>query len=186
MPKILFSFFLFVLPLSLFGQVDLPNDFSALLENAGLSFVEPLEARYKDIRVSQNDYADYQFAIRSRKEKLEIRYLIYPHREEDPLSYAPHVRAMRLMISLATNQQESIMRGMDVSEVDLEEQFQADWGKVFFFTPKAGFTSWQQCKMLALHREGQGTAFVFFLFDKPSTALDYRFYALQYSAELGG
>ena len=168
------------LPLLLHGQVDLTDHFSTLLDRAGLTFVEPLEARYKDIRLAGNDYADCQFAIRSRKEKLEIRYLVYPYQEEDPLSFAPHVRAMRLLVSLATNQQESIMRGMEVAKADLEEQFQADWGKVFFFTPKPGFTSWQQCKMLALHREGQGTAFVFFLFDKPTAALDYRFYALQF------
>ena len=186
MAKLYSSLILYALPLTLFGQVELTESFSALLANAGLSFVEPLEARYKDIRVSQNDYAGYQFAIRSRKEKLEIRYLIYPHREEDPLSDAPHVRAMRLLVSLATNQQESVMRGMEVADADLDEHFRADWGKGFFFTPKPGFTSWHQCKMLALHREGQGTAFVFFLFDKPSTALDYRFYALEYSEEQGG
>ncbi len=165
----------------LLAQVDLSDHFVDLLDAAGIGFIEPLEARYKDIRLSSRQLADYDFAMRSRREKLEIRYRIHPYRAEDPLSEAPHVRAIRLLMHLATNQQQAVMRGLEVDEEDLQAAFRADWGKVFFFQPKTSFSTAAHCKMLALHREGQGTAFVFFLFDEAGAALDHRFFALQFA-----
>lgn len=162
------------------AQVDLSPGFDRLLDAANLEFVEPLEARYKDVRVVDNAWQPYDFAIRSRREKLEIRFLIKPYRRDDPLAEAPQLQAIRLLTHLATNDQSFVMRGMEVAERDLREHFNADWGKVFFFTPKPGFTSWKHCKLLALHSEGQGTAFVFFLFNTPGPALDHRFYALNF------
>ena len=162
------------------AQVELSPEFDRLLVAAGLEFIEPAEARYKDVRVVDNEWQDYDFAIRSRREKLEIRYLIKPFRPGDPLAEAPHLRAMRLLTHLASNDQSFIMRGLDVAWEDLREQFNADSGKIFFFTPKPGFNNRKQCKLLALHSEGQGTAFVFFLFDTPSPALDHRFFALHF------
>lgn len=164
----------------LIAQVNLSPEFSRLLAAAGLEFLEPLEARYKDVRVVDDAFQSYDFAIRSRREKLEIRFLIEPYDERDPLSGPPHVRSMRLLTHLASNDQSFIMSGVDVSEKDLRDQFNADWGKVFFFTPKPGFTIRKQCKLLALYAEGKGTAFVFFLFDEPTPVLDYRFYALHF------
>ena len=60
------------------------------------------------------------------------------------------------------------------------EDFNADWGKVFFFTPKPGFTRKSHCRLLALHKEGKGTAYIFFLFEEPDEVLDHRFLALRF------
>ncbi len=160
------------------AQVDLDPGFQEKLEVAGLEFIEPLEARYKDVRVVRNDFLTYDFAIRSRREGLEIRYYIQPAGET--AMDVPHVDAIRLLTHLATNDERFVMSGLDVSEADLREQFNADWGKVFFFTPKESFSPRRQCKMLALFREGYGSAFVFFLFDEAGPELDHRFYALRF------
>lgn len=170
--------FLFVQPAE--GQVALSPSFQTKLAAAGLEFIEPLEARYKDIRVVRNDFLDYDFAMRSRREGLEIRYYIDPVDREE--AAVPHVEAVRLLMHLASNDERYIMSGVDVRALDLEEQFNADWGKVFFFTPKEAFSARRKCKMLALFREGYGMAFVFFLFNEAGPALDHRFYALRYSA----
>lgn len=160
------------------AQIDLDPDFQEKLEVAGLEFIEPLEARYRDIRVVRNDFLTYDFAIRSRREGLEIRYYVQAAGEA-PID-VPHVDAVRLLTHLASNDERFVMSGLDVNETDLREQFNADWGKVFFFTPKEAFSPRRQCKMLALFREGFGSAFVFFLFDEAGPELDHRFYALRF------
>jgi len=163
------------------GQIELDAGFQEKLAAAGLELIEPVEARYKDVRVARNELLTYDFAIRSRREKLEIRYLVQPAREGAVA--VPHVDAIRLLTHLATNDDRFIMSGVDVKATDLEEQFNADWGKVFFFTPKEDFTPRRQCKLLALFREGYGSAFVFFLFDEAGPELDHRFYALRFREE---
>ena len=173
-------FFITILP----AQVDVSPDFQQRLEEARVEFLEPLEAKYKDVRVARNDFLEYDFAIRSRKEKIEIRYLIEPVTKTNPIAYAPHVRTVRMLMHLARNNDAFVMSGVDVRTADLQEQFNADWGKIFFFTPKEAFSRYQECKMLALFREGQGMAYVFFLFDEPSRALDNRFYALRFLDEM--
>lgn len=165
------------------AQVDLPPAFRQKLEAARIDFMEPLESGYKDIRVEENDLVDYDFAIRSRKEKMEIRYLIEPSGSGQALASIPHVQCIRVLSTLATNDERYVMSGIDVGAGDLTRRFNADWGKVFFFKPKEGFSAYQNCKMLALFREGQGMAYVFFLFDEAGPELDYRFYALSFRGE---
>jgi hypothetical protein len=173
-----------VFSLRLSAQVELSAGVQQKLDEARIEFLEPLEATYKDIRMVRNDYLDYDFAIRSRREQIEIRFLIEPLKESNPVAYAPHVRTVRMLMHLARNDDAFVMSGIDVRETDLQEQFNADWGKIFFFTPKEGFSRYKECKMVALFREGQGMAYVFFLFDKPSRALDNRFYALRFMDEM--
>ena len=172
--------FLFFFSISLAGQVDISPQFSKLLELSQLDFHEPLEAKYKDVSVLKNPWQSYDFAIRSRKERLEIRYLVIPNNESNPLNNIPHIKCMQMVTNVASNSQEVVVTGLSVRESDLKEQFNADWGKVFLFQPKPGFSSKEHCKLLALHKEGIGTAFVFFLFNKPDQNLDNRFYALSF------
>ena len=75
-------------------KIDQSTQFIDLLETSGLEFLAPLDAGYKDVTVIKNFLQDYHFAIRSRKEKLEIRYLIEPWQENDPSFQAPHIRCV--------------------------------------------------------------------------------------------
>lgn len=162
------------------AQVELPSDFQRRLEMAHIDFFEPLEGAYKAIRVVSNEWLTCDFAMRSRRERMEIHYRIEPARESDPLVDAPHVRVARLLNHLASNDEESVVTVLSVRDTDLREQFQADWGKIFFFTPKPGFSRYRECRLVALYREGAGMALIFYFFDEPSPALDYRLYALQF------
>lgn len=168
----------FFLPLS--AQVELNDAFRRKLDQTGLFFMEPLEGRYKAIKRIDNPFQPYDFAIRSRPEKMEIRYLIEPWKENNPLSAVPNVRAARLVMHLASNQGEGMIIGQHIGQETLLDDFNADWGKVFFFEPKDRFSTRRECKLLVLHKEGIGTAYIFFLYDKISTELDRRFLALQF------
>ncbi len=164
------------------AQIDYTPRFTRLLEAAQLEFYEPLENNYKDVSVWKDaaQYQSYDFAIRSRRNQLEIRYLIQPYNEQNQLFTAPQVEAVRLAMHLATNEEESIISGLSMDEGELKSDFNADWGKVFIFQPKKNFSNRTHCKMLALYTEGKGMAFVFFLFDQPSQEVENRFVALRF------
>ncbi|NJK82545.1 MAG: hypothetical protein HC912_00725 [Saprospiraceae bacterium] len=101
------------------------------LTAASMEMVMPLDADYKDVYVLKNDLQAYDFAIRSRKEQLEIRYLIQPYEENDLTVYVPHIQFIRMLTHLATNDQEAIIAIHELSEEELN-WFHADWGKSAF------------------------------------------------------
>lgn len=88
-----------------------------------------------------------------------------------------------MVVSLATNDEDYLIAGREVAPELLSGFFNADWGMQYFFHPKAGFSDWNHCELLALHKDGQGTAFVLFLFDEASRELGNRFYAFRFRGE---
>ncbi|MCB0519651.1 MAG: hypothetical protein H6577_08355 [Lewinellaceae bacterium] len=171
-----------VLPAVCFSQkIDLPETFKELLNKAGIEFFEPLEAGYKDIEPWPNPYQPCNFAIRSRKEDLQIRYLIEPWKDGDPLSTNPHVAIFRTLTNLATNADDALVSAIQPTGENLRRDFNADWGMVYFFQPKKGFSDKPFCRMVALYKEGKGMAYIFYLFDDPGNeALDIRYLALRF------
>ena len=172
--------FAFVCPIQ--AQIKLSEDFVQILDQAGIEWMEPVEARYKQVPVRKKAFQAYDYAIRSRKERIEIRYIIRPYEPGAPSADVPHVEASRLVMHLATNDEDYLIAGREVAPELLSGFFNADWGMQYFFHPKAGFADWNHCEVLALHKDGQGTAFVLFLFDEPSRELGNRFYALRFKA----
>jgi hypothetical protein len=160
-------------------RVELSEGFAQKLAAASMEWVVPLDSDYKDIHVLENDLQSYDFAIRSKKEKLEIRYIIQPYQENDLTAHIPHIQFIRMLTHLATNEQEAIIAIHDVSEEDLS-WFHADWGKSAFFKLKDGFSGFVECRLLSLYKEEKGMAHVLFVYQQPTVALDNRFFALQF------
>lgn len=170
----------FVFP-AIYAQVDLPETFSFQLEQLQVDFIQPLERNYKSIRTKKNDFFSCNFGMRSKKEKLEIRYTLQAFNPQKQADHFPEVKAFTMATNLATNSQEAIITNLSIDEKYLQEQFNADWGTVYTFRPKLRFSEKPICQMLALYKEGRGFAYVFFLMDDPNnSALDYRFFALKF------
>lgn len=174
--------FLFVcLPVVLPAQrIEVSDRFNQLLSQVEAQLVLPLESDYKDVEPVKNRWLDYDFSIRSRRERMEIRYKILPFEERDKSFFAPHVKAMQAAIQVATNDDAYVVSALSLSEKSLQEDFQADWGKLFTFVPKAEFSHRRTCQMITLYREGKGMILLFFLFDKPPMELDYRHLAVSF------
>lgn len=162
-------------------KVELNDDFNQLLAEVDAQLILPVEANYKDIRPLKNRWMNYDFSIRSRKEGLEIRYKILPFEVENRTFYAPHVKAMQVMMQVASNDEEAVVSAISLSEKSLKEDFRADWGKLFTFTPKPEFSNKQTCQLITLYREGKGMVFLFFLFNKPPMELTYRHLSLTFA-----
>lgn len=164
-----------------YGQFRLPERFVQLLESAGLEFFQPLEGRYVVQPYLKNELLAADFIMRSRREKLEIRFNVFP---EDPTTAAddfPHIRALQMASHIASNDDDSVITALSLGKEDLGvDRFNADWGKLYYFRPKMGFSTRSHCQMLVLHREGLGTVFVFYLFDEASSAIDNRLLSLAF------
>ncbi|MBI1224497.1 MAG: hypothetical protein GC192_04610 [Bacteroidetes bacterium] len=173
---------LFLLPQILFAQKnELPVPFGYLLEKAGLEIFEPLDAGYRSYEPTENDYLNCQYAISSNRENLEIRYYVLPWTDSSSNTTVPNVATFRVLTTVATNAGDAIISAIEPSPENLLQDFNADWGMTYFFTPKPAFSDKPACKMLALCKEGQGTVFVFFLFNDPGNkALDRRATAVKF------
>ena len=176
---------LFAVNATLAGQtINYPIAFQQLLTEVEIDFFEPVEARYKDVEIKPNDYQAYDLRLYSRKEKLEIRYAIKPYSEADIMSQNPHLLTMRAVSSIATNDEAYIITALEMSPTDLAMDFNADWGMTYFFTPKGDFSEAPHCRLIALYKEGKGTAFAIYLFEDPSNeALDTRYQAFRFKKE---
>ena len=172
----------FLLPQWLFGQkLEHPALFAQLLDQAGLDIFEPLDAGYRAFEPLENEYLNCQYAIHSNREDLQIRYYVLPWSEADHATSTPNVATFRALTSVASNADEAVISAIQPDRETLIRDFNADWGMTYFFQPKPAFAIEPACKMMALSKEGQGTAFVFFLFDDPgNVALDRRELAVRF------
>jgi hypothetical protein len=160
----------------LLAQSSKLDNLQVNLWNMGTELAIPADSDYKLATAIENPYLPYQHAIRSSKENLEIRFYFQPESQNTPF---PQVESYRLAMHMGNNEQ-TIFSARELTTYELDSVFHADWGRVYLFTPKAGFSIQKYCKMLTLHRENKGVVYVIFLFDKPSALIDERLHILRY------
>jgi len=165
-------------------RIDLTEDFSTLAATMAVDFMAPLDAGYKDIRAFPNPHQNYELAIRSRREKLEIRYHLEPEEENKPMTRIPHVRCMQMIANVASNEEQTRVSALSISDSIRIDRLNADWAKVFTFTPKKTFSPRLTCQMLAMYKEGKGMVFTYLLFNKPPIELDNRLLSIRFEEEL--
>lgn len=170
-----------LLVFNLTGQEKLPLEYQLQLAQQGLEWISP-EVPFRVQKYLETNYQTYDFALRLPKEKLEVRYLFVPVDEESDEALIPHLRAPRMAMHLASNEEDSYLAAHEVDPLLLDSVYQADWGETFFFRPKQGFSTAENCQMLAIYREGIGLCYVFLLFDDPPVTLPERAKMLRFYA----
>jgi len=149
------------------AQLAITPDFQTKLAATGLSFLTPVEHHFKNAKVYKNNLQPYDFAIRQKKDKVEIRYLVIPDTGIIAGGY-PHINFGNRTMTLASNEDDEVASTISVlqlSEKTLTEKYHADWGAISFFTPKKSFSDMRHCKMVGLYREGLGYVYTFFLYN---------------------
>lgn len=163
------------------AQIELPTTFTQKLEQHHIHIALPLENKFKTVKIDSSKYMPYDFAIKSRKEKLEMRYYIHPFEVNDStMNDIPQVQSMLLLTNIAKNEEDAITAVHRINQSELKETYQADWGIVAYFQPKTTFSHFTDCKMVALFKEGQATAYIFYLFDGYNDALDQYAFTLTF------
>lgn len=173
---ILFSGWIF----PLIAQPELPGGFTRLARETSIELILPADAGYKAFELKPDEFQPCQAALFSRREKLELRYLLEPFDSTRADLSLPGVYTGRLLLHLASNEEDAVIAGHILDDTTLQT-FNADWGKLFFFRPKAAFSPRKHCQLLALAKDGKGIALVFFLTDNAdNVALEKRFQALRF------
>ncbi len=145
------------------AQIALPDAFAEKLVAAQIDLALPLEKRHKKVRAQRNRILRCDFGWRDKRSQLEIRYLI-----EGPEADAglPHVTSSRIITTVASNDPGySEIVSHRIPKEELDQQYGADWGVIYYFHPKYGFSNKRHGKLVALHKEGQATVFIFYLFN---------------------
>lgn len=182
--RLAFLFLVFLAPhLSAQSEWNLNDKFSEALQRLHAEVMPPLDGAYKVYRPALNDTQNCQWALRSRKERLEIRYLAAPFSTRKPNLKYPSIAAHRLAMHICSNEENSIITARDLTEHEQETLYNADWGRVYIFPPKLNFSPYAYCKMVALYKEGKGMAYIFNLFDNPSPNIDSRLYSFRFMEE---
>ncbi|RMG78132.1 MAG: hypothetical protein D6714_18580 [Bacteroidetes bacterium] len=153
----------------------------AVFDRTGIVFMEPVEGRYKRLRVVPNEFQNYQLALFSPRENMEIRVAVLPYDSTNIFARNPHVATARAFASVATNDEERLISGIVMPPEKAARDFNADWGMTYFFEPKEGFARYRHCRMIALYKKERATVFIFYLFDDPENeALDKRYAMLRF------
>ena len=152
------------------AQDGLGLDHQLLLERNALEWTAP-EGPYRVIKNPTNRFQEYDFGIYLRKQKVEVRYHVVPANPESDRELIPHLRAARMAMHLAGNDEDSYIAAHEMEPEELETIYQADWGQLFYFPPKRIFSEAKNCQMLALYREDVALCFVFLLFEEAPPSL---------------
>lgn len=168
----------FLLTTMLSAQSD-ASIFARRLDSLGAEIVMPIDGDYRPRYIENNPIQAYHWALGSRKDKLEIRFFILPWRGQAILNF-PHIEAARVARQVASNDPDAVMTARDLTDEELFDLFNADWGRIYLFAPKPHFGLFEHCKMIALFREERGMAFIFQLFDEPGPNIDRRLHAFQF------
>lgn len=158
----------------------LPPGLSTALLQMNAEVLPPIDGGYKGFQPPENFTQNCQWAIRSRKDGLEIRYLLAPDPPESSASPNPHLAAHRLAMHISINDENALMTARELTDNEREVLYNADWGKVYVLTPKPDFSPFTYCTMVALYRKGSGLAYIFNLFDEPSQNIDNKRYTFRF------
>jgi len=175
--RVLFLLLIMVAPQLVISGPDTPDDpFMALLNEAGLELgklgnFEPLEPK-------KNALLDYEHAVISQDQQLEIRFAIRPLQRveieyEDPHGSVPdpnHIFPLMfesLAIKLSGG---SHTPSREYSMKMAQEVFNADWAAAAVFDVSSEFdTQYSQGLLLAIHKSKISDAYSVFLFDDYET-----------------
>lgn len=161
--------------------VPLPAAFRRALAAGHLTFTAP--AGLLPVPVLTNEQMSYDYALKSPKQRLEIRYAIRPitaqmrreyqaakGQKNEVLTDPNGLYSVQLQV-IAAN-----VSGGEMPEINefppaaVRQEFQADWGGTVLVTPKSQFAGgYRHCMIVALHKQNAADAYYFYLFNDQAT-----------------
>jgi hypothetical protein len=150
------------------GQTSSPN-FSKLMTANSLQYTLP--PGFEPTAVISNRYVKYNYAIRSKAKKLEIRYRIWPLRKpgQQP-GKKVNTTYRATLVLLAKNISNG--RPGPIQEYPAEtvkKEFGADAGMSTAIPCKTAFgRGYRNCLISVIHKDDVADAYAFFLFDEVS------------------
>ncbi len=146
--------------------------FNDLLDEAGMTFDQPLD--YAPIEIQPSQLFPYEYALKRNNNNMEVRYSIRPLARieidyEDPHNAAPEPNHIFTMMFTALIGQLSSGGSTPHREFRVEEarqKFNADWAALSVFDVEQSYAGqYQQAFLLAMHKNNLSDAYMVILFN---------------------
>ncbi len=180
--------FLLITPM-LFGQ---NHRFNTALEEGLLNFKMP--ENFDTVLIRSNPDMNYELAIKSKTDSLEIRYAIRPlgkriesfekmaadtsneHKvfanAHPNKSYQTVFMTVLINTSLQSGSTPSIPRFGAFKPDAVKSEFNADWGATSGYAPRITFErTYKNCMTVALHKDNAADVYIFYLFNDKETMM---------------
>lgn len=157
------------------GQGD---NFTKILDGHRMIFQMP--DNYTETEVKKNEDVSYEFAVKSKKNKLEIRYAVFSliqdvkeyqewknSKNKNGVTLDPNTIYEMFSFTVAANiaGSESFKKTVFDSE-SVKNEFNADWGASYLVECKSEFgKGYKYALITALHKDDVANAYIIFLFD---------------------
>lgn len=149
-----------------YGQITYTAAFTRLLEKSGMEYAEPAE-QWMHVTVPPVDgYMDYDLVVENDREDFEIRYCF--HLEKRSKETPPSVEVARLVASIASNDPETEIRIQIPADSFLIQAFNADYGLIAHFIPKAEFSGKPIGVFISLYSENRPGIDIVLLYRDPA------------------
>jgi hypothetical protein len=191
MKKIVFG--LIFIPALLLPQVK--NDFQPMLAESKMKFAQP--ADFDPVPVKPNRHVLYQYALKHRAKKLEIRYSLWPlekrlaefrktPKESGTVMLDPNTAYQTFTTALAMNIAGNgrLLSKAEFKPENAAREFNAGWGSSTFVECGSGFgEGYRYAIIVALHKDDAADAYIIYLFDdgkEVQQEMMAAFYALKF------
>ena len=156
------------------------NNFLKLCNYSDMTYSIP--EGFKPVEVKQNPDLTYQYAVKHKNKKLEIRYSIFPLKEQVK-AYNEYLnnsskKKIVLMDPNMDHELVAITNVMNISRSEKTEEintckpdivkhdFNADWGSSYYIENNSEYgKDYKYSLVVALHKKDIANAFVVYLFD---------------------
>ncbi len=172
-------------PYSVQAQIIYTRHFTKQLEKCQATFIQPVEGFYKIKMPRKSEINKVDLALDSDEKSFELRYILEPGFE----TVAPHIIAMTMASTLATNDQHFDIEMNVFPKEQTAEYFYADWASYIDFIPKRNITTKHYGRLVTVFRDGSGLMHTVMYFDVHDREKDFRLYSLTFKAPptpLGG
>lgn len=158
----------------------IPKEFTQLLNRSKLDFVTP--DAFIPVKCIFNTQMDYDYALKHRATKFEIRYAILPMdsalvkyerrtKNGDRVAHPnkesePTYRATLLNLGMGGLSNMKLPKITYLDSTTIKKEFNADWGATALVDVGADFgQDYRYCLTMILHKDFIGDAYIFYLYD---------------------
>jgi hypothetical protein len=155
----------------------LPQNFTDLLDRAGLVFQSP--DSLVSTPVIYSHACSYEYAVKYPHKNFEVRYAIRPSDnlwkeyelnkksiKKGDIETNPDSTFLSAFETIILNTSGSLPKITEFDKASVKSEFNADWGGTVAFQPRQEFSQkYKYCMIIALHKSHQGDAYIFFLSD---------------------
>jgi len=149
---------------------QLPAGFQQLLKRSSMTFAVPPGCA--STQVVPNEDVMYDYAMKSKSMKLEIRYRIWPIELGRPLDQTRNRMFMTMLMTMALNiSGGATPKATYYPEDDVRKEFGADAGATCAVKTDSDFgAGYTICLISVIHKDDVADAYVFYLCDDVSVA----------------